>query len=281
MNEKTSKVISFPSPVPSKADYQRVKSSYSVKEIKQLFGLSEKTIRRWTEQGIIQATSSSQDDDLIYDFQALTQFRRIRELRAQGHSIRQIEAELQGQLNLFRKEPSRLARLLTPFEEALLLHEQGDQSATEHYIEAINQGDNVAEAYCNLGIINLEKGELAKALDHFTLSLKNDPRHVEAHYNLANLYYDAGDLQLAKLHYEVAAQIEPGFSLVYFNLSLVYHKLGDLTGALSALERYRQLEPEDEDIEVLNQLLKAIQNAVKADASKSQPQIYADKHRSE
>ena len=32
--------------------------------------------------------------------------------------------------------------------------------------------------------------------------------------------------------------------------------------ALGALERYRQLEPEDEDIEVLNKLLKAIQNAV-------------------
>ena len=115
----------------------------------------------------------------------------------------------------------------------------------------------------NLGIMNLEQGALAKALDNFTLSLKNDPRHVEAHYNLANLYYDAGDLQLAKLHYEMAAQIEPGFSLVYFNLSLVYHKIGDLNAALTALERYRQLEPEDEDIEVLNQLLKAIQNAIK------------------
>jgi len=263
MNENTSKVISFPSPVPSKADYQRVKSSYSVKEIKQLFGLSEKTIRRWTEQGIIQASASSEGADLIYDFQALTQFRRIRELRSQGHSLRQIEAELQGQLHLFRTEPSRVSRLLTPFEEALLLHEQGDPSAVEHYVEAINAGDNVAEAYCNLGILNLEQGALAKALDHFTLSLKNDPRHVEAHYNLANLYYDAGDLQLAKLHYEVAAQIEPGFSLVYFNLSLVYHKIGDLNAALTALERYRQLEPEDEDIEVLNQLLKAIQNAIK------------------
>ena len=256
MKDTGTKVISFSSPVPSKADYQRVKSSYSIKEIKQLFGLSEKTIRRWTEQGIIQASSP----DFVYDFNALTQFRRVRELRAQGHSIRQIEAELQGQLNLFRVEPARLARLLTPFEEALLLHERGDAKAAEHYVEAISEGDNVAEAYCNLGIINLERGQLSNALDNFTLSLKNDPRHVEAHYNLANLYYDAGDLQLAKLHYEAAAQIEPGFSLVYFNLSLVYHKLGDLSAASATLEKYRQLEPEDEDLEVLNQLLKAMKS---------------------
>jgi DNA-binding transcriptional MerR regulator len=125
MNETSNKVISFPSPVPSKADYQRVKSSYSVKEIKQLFGLSEKTIRRWTEQGIIQASATSEGTDLIYDFQALTQFRRIRELRSQGHSLRQIEAELQGQLHLFRTEPSRVSRLLTPFEEAPALTRAG------------------------------------------------------------------------------------------------------------------------------------------------------------
>jgi tetratricopeptide (TPR) repeat protein len=260
MKESSTKVISFPSPVPSKADYQRVKSAYSIKEIKQLFGLSEKTLRRWTEQGIIQASPTSAAPDYVYDFNALTQFRRVRELRAQGHSIRQIEAELQGQLNLFRIETPRLARLLTPFEEALLLHEQGDTKAAEHYLEAISEGDNVAEAYCNLGIINLERGQTASALDNFTRSLKNDPRHVEAHYNLANLYYDAGDLQLAKLHYEAAAQIEPGFSLVYFNLSLVYHKLGDLNEASATLEKYRQLEPEDEDLEVLNQLLKAMKS---------------------
>src|SRR5499426_4282761 len=258
MKDTSTKVISFPSPVPSKADYQRVKSSYSVKEIKQLFGLSEKTIRRWTEQGIIEASATSQAPDYVYDFNALTQFRRVRELRAQGHSIRQIEAELQGQLNLFRAEASRLARLLTPFEEALLLHEQGDVKAAEHYLEAISEGDNVAEAYCNLGIINLERGQTPGALDNFTLSLKNDPRHVEAHYNLANLYYDAGDFPLARLHYEAAIQIEPNFSLVYYNLALVYHRLNNVDGARQALNKYKDLEPGDEEIELVDQLLKAL-----------------------
>ncbi len=259
MKEKSNKVLSFPSPVPAKADYQRVKSNYSVREIKQLFGLSERTIRRWTEQGIIQS-STPETKDYSYDFHALTQFRRVRELRSQGQSIRQIEAELQGQLNLFRGEVGRLARLLTPFEEALLLHEQGDTKAADCYLEAIAEGDNVAEAYCNLAIINLEQANLAKALDNFTLSLKSDPRHVEAHYNLGNLYYDAGELALARLHYEAAAQIEPGFSLVYFNLALVYHKLGDSQAASATLEKYMQLEPDDEETEALNQLLKAMKD---------------------
>ena len=258
MNEKSKKVLSFPAPVPSKADYQRVKSTYTIREIKQLFGLSERTIRRWTEQGIVQPSSSPENNDPTYGFQALTQFRRVRELRSQGQTINQIEAELQGQLSLFRVEEGRLARLLTPFEEALLLHEQGDIKAAEYYLEAINEGDNVAEAYCNLGIIDLEQGDRAKALDHFTLSLKHDPRHVEAHYNLGNLYYDAGEYRLARLHYEAATQIEPGFSLVYFNVALVYHRLSDLPAASAALERYKELEPEDKDIEALSELLKAM-----------------------
>src|SRR5258706_12115377 len=201
MTEKIRKVLPFPSPVPAKAHYQRVKSSYTVREIKQLFGLSERTIRRWTDQGIIQPLTRAADTEFTYGFQALTQFRRVRDLRSQGQTIRQIEAELQGQLSLFREE-GRIARLLTPFEEALLLHERGDAKAAEYYLEAISEGDNVGEAYCNLGIINLEHGDTAKALDSFTLSLKHDPRHVEAHYNLGNLYYDAGEYRLARLHYE-------------------------------------------------------------------------------
>jgi tetratricopeptide (TPR) repeat protein len=260
MKENSNKVLSFLSRVPAKADYQRVKSNYSIREIKQLFGLSERTIRRWTEQGIIYGTPATEAGDYNYNFQALTQFRRVRELRTQGQSIRQIEAELQGQLSLFRgPQGGKLSRLLTPFEEALLLHEQGDPKAAESYLEAINDGDNVAEAHCNLGIINLEQGHVGKALDNFTLSLKHEPRHVEAHYNLGNLYYDAGELPLARLHYEAAAQIESGFSLVYFNLALVYHKLKDLNAALGALEKYKQLEPNDAEIEAINQLLKAMQ----------------------
>ena len=157
----------------------------------------------------MRASSPPASRDLTYGFQALTQFRRVRDLRSQGQTMRQIEAELQGQLSLFRAEEAQITRLLTPFEEALVLHEQADPKADEYYLEAINEGDNVAEAYCNLALINLERGDASKALDQLTHSLKHDPRHVEAHYNLANLYYDHGDFQLARLHYEAAIQIEP------------------------------------------------------------------------
>ena len=260
MADKSRKVLSFPQPVPAKADYQRVKSSYSIREIKQMFGLSERTIRRWTETGIIQMMPVAAEQEATYDFHALTVFRRVRDMRSQGLTIKQIEAELQGQLSLFRSEPGQVpvSRLLTPFEEALLLHEQADTQAIDFYKEAITAGDNIAEAYCNLGIIDLDSGNMVGALDKFTQSLKHDPRHVEAHYNLANLYYDAGDFPLARLHYEAATQIEPNFSLVYYNLALVYHRLANVSGARQALQKYKELEPGDEEVEMVDQLLKAM-----------------------
>jgi tetratricopeptide (TPR) repeat protein len=260
MSKKGIKILRFPAPAPSKADYQRVKSTYTVNEIKQLFGLSERVIRRWTEQGVVQALSSDLGDAL-YDFSALTQFRRVRELRGQGLTLKQVEAELQGQMNLFKPASAKVARLLSPFEEALLLHEQGDAKAAELYREAIAEGDNLADAYCNLGIIELELDRMPKALDCFSLALKNEPRHVEAHYNLANLYFDAGDLQLAKLHYETAAELEPSFSPLHYNLALVYYKLDNLNGACAALLRYKELAPEDHEMQRIDELLKWLEQA--------------------
>jgi tetratricopeptide (TPR) repeat protein len=260
MAKKDSKVLQFPS-VPLKADYQRVKSTYTVLEIKQLFGLSERMIRRWTEQGVVPAAESTDGAEPVYDFQALTQFRRVRELRGHGLTLKQVEAELQGQMNLFKAQAGRVSRLLSPFEEALLLHESGDTKAAQYYREAIREGDNVADAYCNLGIIELEQGDVPKALDCFSLSLKNDPRHVEAHYDLANVYFDAGDLKLARLHYETAAELEPSFPPLYYNLALVYYEFGDLTAACGALHRYKELAPEDHEMDAINQLLKWLEQA--------------------
>jgi tetratricopeptide (TPR) repeat protein len=260
MSKKENKVLRFPS-APSKADYQRVKSTYTVGEIKQLFGLSERLIRRWTEQGVVQTAPSSGGSDPVYDFQALTQFRRVRELRGRGLTLKQVEAELQGQMNLFKPVTGQVARLLSPFEEALLLHERGEEKAAEYYREAIREGDNVADAYCNLGIIEMELGDMPKALDCFTRSLKNEPRHVEAHYDLANLYFDAGDLKLARLHYESAAELEPSFSPLYYNLALVYYELDDLGAARGALHRYTELAPDDEERQAINELLRWLEQA--------------------
>ena len=110
------------------------------------------------------------------------------------------------------------------------------------------EGDCIAEAYCNLGILESETGNRLQAFDCFTLSLANDPRHFESHYNLGNLFLDEGDFRLAKLHYEICTVVEPDFPDTYFNLGLVLVMSKQQEHAVHALKRYKSLVPEHEGV---------------------------------
>lgn len=156
-----------------------------------------------------------------------------------------------GQLNLFMGEGKVISlKKLTPFEDALLRDDSEDvQAARDLYLKAIKQKDCVADAYCNLGILEYREDNHTKAIDCFSMSLTDDPRHFEAHYNLANLYADLGNLPLAKLHYKVAIEVEPGFSSSYFNLGITYVKAKEFANAIDVLNRYKLLSsPEEQKI---------------------------------
>jgi len=158
-------------------------------------------------------------------------------------------AENPDQLSLFPQPTARILELaldLSRFEQALMSDERGDSKAAELYERAIEEGDCVADAYCNLGIIESQKGNTTKAFDCFTTSLKHDPRHSEAHYNLGNLYSDANDFRLAQMHYEMAVEVDPSFPNVYFNLALVQAINNDLAAAVTALTKYQNLVSAEE-----------------------------------
>ena len=158
-------------------------------------------------------------------------------------------AESPDQLHLFPQPAAQILNFgpeLGRFEQALMLDERGDPKATELYAKAIAEQDCVADAYCNLGIIESQKGNTTKAFDCFTTSLKYDPRHCEAHYNLGNLYFEVNDYRLAQVHYEMAGEVDPSFASVYFNLALVQAIRNDLRAAISTLTRYQELVSPDE-----------------------------------
>ncbi len=149
-----------------------------------------------------------------------------------------------GQLSLFTG--AKIVRLnqLTPFEEALMLDEQGEAGkAKEAYQKAIDEEESIADAYCNLGILESEAKNYSKAIDCFTLCLKEEPRHFEAHYNLANLYAEIGNLPLAKIHYQISIEIEPEFPNSYFNLALTLALNKEVDEAIQALMSYLRLSP--------------------------------------
>ena len=123
-----------------------------------------------------------------------------------------------------------------------MLDERGDrEAAVKLYQKAIEVGDQPADAYCNLGIIEAQNNNAVTAINYLTLSLKYHPRHLEAHFNLANVYVDAGNMELGVLHYELAIKIAPTFTSSYFNLGLTLAASQQYQKAIDVLNQYRQL----------------------------------------
>ncbi|MCI0752109.1 MAG: tetratricopeptide repeat protein [Flammeovirgaceae bacterium] len=157
------------------------------------------------------------------------------------------EPDKSGQLHLFAG--GRVVKLnqLPPFEEALEADDQNDlEKAKLLYQKAIEEQDNAADSYCNLGILEYKTGNYTKAIDCFTRCLAMEPRHFEAHYNLANLYAEVGNLSLAKIHYEMSIEVEPTFANSYFNLGLTLAMKREFAEAVGYLKKYRQLTPQEE-----------------------------------
>ena len=159
-----------------------------------------------------------------------------------------------GQLDLVSAGKVVPLNRLSSFEEALLLDEQLDGRAKKIYQQAIEEGDAVADAYCNWGILESKEGNFAKAVDCFTQCLKENPRHFEAHYNLANLYADGGNFELAKIHYQISIEIEPYFPNAHFNLGLTLALRQEVAAAIEALQTFGRLVPPEERMQA-NELI--------------------------
>ena len=155
-----------------------------------------------------------------------------------------------NQLDLFLPSVARIDSSDTPvlgtFEEALAADERGDSRAAELYGIAIENQECVADAYCNLGILETRKGRAAKAANCFTTALSHNPRHTEAHYNLGSLYLEANEYRLAQLHFAIAAEVDPDFANAFFNLGLVQSINRDIPAAIASLTRYQSLVSVDE-----------------------------------
>ncbi len=177
---------------------------------------------------------------------------------------RRLNLEDFGQLNLFsQSNDAKVVNLPTAdsfFEEALLLDEKNSPEAEKYYLLAIENGESVEDAFCNLGILKSSQGDLTKAIDYLTNCLKRNPRHFEAHYNLGNVYSDLGNLELAKVHYELSTEIEPEYPNSFYNLGLVLISMKKYQDAIRSINKFVELAPTSEH-QVANELIKTL-NAI-------------------
>ena len=160
------------------------------------------------------------------------------------------------QLDLFSAEEGGTVRTLHGvFEEALIHDSNNEGDAADLYWKAIEKGECAADAFCNLGILEYNAGNKAKAIERLTSALKEDPRHFESHYNIGNLYFDVQNYELAVFHYQVALEIQPEYSGIYYNLALAVASLQRIDEAIEHLEKYVELEDSPEGHDLLAKFL--------------------------
>lgn len=178
--------------------------------------------------------------------------------------------EDRGQLNLFQNKPD--AKIVSfhsrededIFERASGLHDSNPDMAFALYQKSIENNEHVADSYCNVGILQSEKGDVAVAINSFTRALENEPRHFESQFNLANIYADAGNHQLAELHYKISSEIEPRDLNVSYNLALVQAMQEKYHESLISLNNYFDHKSDLIEDKEAEKLLTLLQNTVRS-----------------
>jgi tetratricopeptide (TPR) repeat protein len=171
-----------------------------------------------------------------------------------------------NQLSLFSSDAQILRLTLDTrgyFETALKLDEEGDPRASEFYLKAIEHDDSTPDAYCNLGVIEADKGDNLKGFSYFLNALRIDPSHAESHFNIANLYFEMDDHKLAELHYLLTIELAEDFSNVYFNMGLLYLRMEQYIKAEECFLKYKQKTGSDE-WKIVDQLLAQMKTSVRS-----------------
>jgi len=95
------------------------------------------------------------------------------------------------------------------YDEAKRLHDLGRlEEAGRLYEETLKTDPGHVEALNNLGVICLQRKDLASAQENFLKAIRLRPQSADPHYNLACLYALKGELTLGMAHLRRAASLE-------------------------------------------------------------------------
>jgi tetratricopeptide (TPR) repeat protein len=100
-------------------------------------------------------------------------------------------------------------------------------------------------AYNNLGVLEIEKGELDAAVANYEHSLALHPDYPEAHYNLASALLQKGEFDRALSECERALQLQPNDPDALIVLGNVYMAKHEVDLAIRAYERALVLRSAD------------------------------------
>lgn len=114
--------------------------------------------------------------------------------------------------------------------------------AKEAWLRTAQLVDN-PEVQTNLGMVNLELGQLDDSRRHLQQALQQNPRHGPAHYNLGVLFQRQQHWSHAEQSYRLAIQIDPQAFAAHYNLAIVQTAQGKKQEAIASLENFLRVCP--------------------------------------
>jgi len=92
--------------------------------------------------------------------------------------------------------------------------------------KALKLDSDLAQAYDNLGMVSMTRGDLQKAEEYFKKAVTCSDAEAMDWFNLGSLYAAQGRLQEAKTALLKAVDVSPNFYPPHWNLASVYYRLG-------------------------------------------------------
>jgi tetratricopeptide (TPR) repeat protein len=135
--------------------------------------------------------------------------------------------------------------------------------AAESFQQVIATKPRNADAYYNLGTLNLRKNEFEKARQYLEQAIKLQPNYPEAWNNLGMIAAQQGRPEEAIRNFQQSLEQRPRYAVALLNLGNVYRRQRNYDKAQACLGRALDLQPDDPEIVYSLGMLYAQQNQVK------------------
>jgi protein O-mannosyl-transferase len=135
---------------------------------------------------------------------------------------------------------------LTIYNRAVVLAELGRMDeADEEYKQVLVVAPHMANAYNNLGHIELVRGNLDQAEAYIRQALSIDTNFALANVNLGTIFAQREQFAIASEHFEKAIEIDPNLVDAHYNLGICYAELEKFDEAIREYRRCIELNASD------------------------------------
>lgn len=130
------------------------------------------------------------------------------------------------------------------FAAAVAQHQAGAFAEAERrYRYILSLYPDHADSLHNLGLLALQSGNAASAVELIDRAIKLNDRIGEYHYNIALAWRALNRLDQVATHLQRAIELRPDHALAHLNLGNIRREQGRLADAVTCYERARSLDP--------------------------------------